>query len=114
MRSTHPYILYEVDAPKKVIGLRSGSMDIFVHSHMQSPLDDEVSLHGDILLGRPQPMMRDSSHVEAPFIYFRGLETLGDSFTALRVLGRLKEERAFLSTSFLPTLISDSMLWQKQ
>ena len=38
-------------------------------------------------------MMRDASHFEAPFIDFRGVETLGGIFTALRVLGRLKEER---------------------
>ena len=30
----------------------------------------------------------------------------------LRVLGRLKEERDILPTSSLPTLISDSMLWE--
>ena len=59
-------------------------------------------------------MMRDASHVEAPFIDFRGVETLGDSFTALRVLGRLKEGRTFLSTSFVLTLILDFALWQKQ
>ena len=74
---------------------------------MQSPLKDDVSLHGDILPGRPldHQLMGDASHVRAPFIYFRGVETLGDNFTVLRALGRLKEERAILSISFSPTLI---------
>ena len=53
MRSPHPYLFYEVDAPKKVIGLHSRSMDRLVHSYMQSPFDDDVSLHGDIMPGRP-------------------------------------------------------------
>ena len=34
MRSTHPYIFYEVDAPKEVIGLRSGSMEGYLHSSL--------------------------------------------------------------------------------
>ena len=33
MRSTHPFMFYEVDAPKKVIGLHSGSMEGFLHSY---------------------------------------------------------------------------------
>ena len=53
MRSTHPYSFMEVDGPKKVIGLRSGSMEGYLHSSIQSSLDDDISLHGDILLGRP-------------------------------------------------------------
>ena len=53
MKSTHPYSFLEVGAPKKVIRLCSGSMDIFVHSYMQSPFDDNVSLHGYIFPGRP-------------------------------------------------------------
>ena len=53
MRSTHLYSFLEVGAPKKVIGLHSGSMDRFLHSYMQSPLDDDVSLHGDISPRRP-------------------------------------------------------------
>ena len=96
--------------------MRSGRMDRVVHSYMQSPLDDDVSLHGEISPRRPpdQQMMRDASHFEAPFIDFRGVETLGGHFTVLRVLGRLKEERGILSTLSLPTLISDSALWQEQ
>ena len=35
MRSTHPCLFYEVDAPKRVIGLHSGSMDRLVHSYIQ-------------------------------------------------------------------------------
>ena len=75
MRSTHPCIFYEVDAPNKVILLRSGSMDRLVHSYIQSSLVENVSLHGDILLGRPldQQRIRDASHVEAPFIDFIGV-----------------------------------------
>ena len=116
MRSTHPYSLMEDDAPKRVIGLHSTSMDILVHPSMQSPLEDDVSLHGDILLGRPldHQMMGDASHVGAPLIVFRGVETLGDNYTVLRVLGRLKDEGAIPSISFPPTFISDSTLWQKQ
>ena len=53
MRSTHPYLFYEVDATKAVIGLHSGSMDRLVHSYIQSSLVEDVPLHGDILLGRP-------------------------------------------------------------
>ena len=34
MRSTHPYPFLEVDAPKKVIGLRSGSMESFIHLYI--------------------------------------------------------------------------------
>ena len=113
MRSTHPYSFLEVDAPKKVIGLRSGSMNRFVHSYMQSPRDDDVSLHGDILPGKPSDQQRrmDASHVGAPLIDFRRVETLGELGTTLRVWGRLKEERGILSTSFPPTLILDSTLW---
>ena len=91
--------------------MHSESREKSVHSYMQSTLDDDVSLHGDISPRRPpnQQMMRDSSHFEAPFIDFRGLETLGGHCTVLRVLLRLKEERGILSTSSLPTLISDSV-----
>ena len=56
----------------------------------------------------------DASPVEAPLIYFRRMGTLGELDTVLGVLGRLKERRRILSTSSLPTLISDSALWQKQ
>ena len=53
MRIIHPYSSMEVDAPKEVIGLRSGSMEGYLHSSIQSSFDDDVSLHGEILLGRP-------------------------------------------------------------
>ena len=53
MRSIHPYSFLEVDAPKKVIGLHSGSMEGYLRSSIQSYFDDDVSLHGDILPGRP-------------------------------------------------------------
>ena len=56
----------------------------------------------------------DASHLEAPLIDFRNVETLGDLGTVLKVLGRLKEEGGILSTSFSPTFISDSALWQEQ
>ena len=59
-------------------------------------------------------MRMSASLVEAQIIDFRRVETLGDNFTVLRVLGRLMEERRILSKSFVPTLISDSALWQKQ
>ena len=59
-------------------------------------------------------MVRDASHLDAPLIDSRGMKTLGELGTALRVLGRLKERRGILSTSSLPTLTSDSTLWQKQ
>ena len=49
VRSTHPYSSMEVDAPEKVIGLHSGSMESFLHSSIRSSLEDDVSLHGDIL-----------------------------------------------------------------
>ena len=39
---------------------------------------------------------------------------LGELDTTLGVLGRLKERGSILSTSSLPTSISDSTLWQKQ
>ena len=63
----------EVDAPKKVIGLCSDSMEDYLHSSIQSSLDDDVSFHGDISPRRPpdQQMMRDASHFEAPFIDFK-------------------------------------------
>ena len=48
MRSTHPCLCHEVDAPKKVIGLRSGSMEGFLHSHIQSSINEDVSSDGDI------------------------------------------------------------------
>ena len=113
MRSTHPYSFLEVDAPKKVIILFSGSMDRFFHSYMQSPLDDDVSLHGDIFPGRPLDQQRrmDASLVEAPLSVFKEVGTLGEPDTVLGVLGRLKERGSILSTSTLPTSISDSALW---
>ena len=55
-----------------------------------------------------------ASHVEALPIDFRGVETLGGLDVALRVLGRLKEERISPSTSSTPTLISVSVLWQEK
>ena len=58
MRSTHPCLFYEVDAPKMMIGLRSGSMEGFLHSYIQSSLDDGVSLHGDIAPRRPLDQQR--------------------------------------------------------
>ena len=48
MRSTHPYLSYEVDTPKEVTGLRSGSMEDFLHSPIQSSIDEDVSSSGDI------------------------------------------------------------------
>ena len=53
MMSIHPYSFLEVDVPKKVIGLHSGSMEGYLHSCIQSSLDDDVSLHGDISPRRP-------------------------------------------------------------
>ena len=90
-------------------------MDKSVHSYIQSTLDDDVSLHGGIVLGRPLDHQRrmDSPHLKAPLIDSIEVETLGELGTTLRVLGRLKEERGILSTSSLPTLNSDSTLWQK-
>ena len=95
--------------------MRSGSMESFLHSSIQSSLEDDVSLHGEILSGRPLDQQRrmDASHVEAPLIDFRRVETLGELGTALKLLGTLKEERGILSTSLLPTHILDSTLWQK-
>ena len=78
--------------------MHSGSMEGSLHSYMQSSLDDDVSLHGDILPGRPLDQQRrmDASHVGAPIIDFRRLETWRELDTALGVWGRLKErERAF-------------------
>ena len=65
MRSTHHCLFHEVDAPKRETRLRSESRDKSVHSCMQSTLDDNVSLHGDISPRIPpdQQMMRDASHV---------------------------------------------------
>ena len=103
----------QIDSAHKIEhDLRSESRDKSVHSCMQSTLDDDVSLHGEISPRRPpdQQMLRDASHFEAPFIDFIGVETLGGHYTALRVLGRLKEERVILSTSFLLTLISNYAL----
>ena len=40
---SHSYLLQKVDAPKEVIGLLSGSMEGFLHSRIQSPLDDVSS-----------------------------------------------------------------------
>ena len=89
MRSTHPCSWLEDDAPNRVIVLCSTSMDRLVHPSMQSPLEDDVSLHGDILPGGPldHQLMGDASHVGAPLIFFRGVETLGDNFTSAESLG---------------------------
>ena len=85
MRSTHPYPFLEVVTRRGETRLCSESMGRFFHSYMQSSLDDDVSLHGDISLRRPLDQQRrmDASPVEAPLIDFRGVETLGDNFTAL-------------------------------
>ena len=53
MRSTHPYLFQEVDAQKRKVGLRSEGRGKFFHPYMQSTLDIDVSLHGDISPGRP-------------------------------------------------------------
>ena len=116
MRITHPYPFLEVVTPRRETRLRSESMGKFVHSYMQSSLDDDVSLHGDISPRRllDQQRRMDASHVGAQLMDFRKVETLGEPGTTLRVWGRLREERDTLSTSFVPTLISYSTLWQKQ
>lgn len=116
IRRTHPYLFQEVDAPKRETRLRSEGKDKSVHPYMQSTLDDDVSLNGGISLGSPldQQMMRDALHLEALLIDFRGVETFGELGTVLGVLGRLKEERGILSTSSLPTLISDFVLWKEK
>ena len=63
IRSTHPYSSMEVDAPEKVIGLCSGSMEGYLHSSIQSSLDNDVSLHGDIFEGRsPRSHVGRSRH----------------------------------------------------
>ena len=87
MRSTHTCLLYEVDAPKMMIGLHSRSMEGFLHSYIQSSLDDGVSLHGDIALRRPLDQQRklDAPHLGASHLDFRRVETLGELGTMLRV-----------------------------
>ena len=72
MRSTHPYPLKKVEAPKRKTGFRSKSLYRFVHSYMQSSLDDDVSFHGEIFLRRPLDQQRrmDASLVEAPLSDF--------------------------------------------
>ena len=96
--------------------MRNVGRDKAIHSYMQSTLDIDVSWHGGIPPGRPpyQEMMRDASHLVAPLIDSRGVRTLGELGTILRVLGKLKERRGILPTSSLPTLISDPALWQEQ
>ena len=115
MRSTHPYSFMEVDSHKKVIGLCSGSMESFLHSYIQSSLVEDVSLHGNIFPGRPLDQKRRmySSHVGAPLMDFRRVETLVELDTTLGVWGRLKERWSIPSTSYLPTSILDSSLLQK-
>ena len=49
---SHSYLLQKVDSPKEVIRLCSVSMEGFLHSCIQSPLDD-VSFLGDIAPRRP-------------------------------------------------------------
>ena len=73
MMSTHPYSSMDFYSPKEVIGLCRGSMESFLHSYIQSSLDDDVSLHGDILPGRPLDQQRrmDVSHIGAPIIDYR-------------------------------------------
>ena len=48
MRSTHPYLFQEVYAPKREIGLHSDDRGKSVHLDIQSTLDVDVSLHGEI------------------------------------------------------------------
>ena len=59
-------------------------------------------------------LVRDVSHLDAPFIDPGRMGTLEDQDTALRVLGRLKEEGDLLPTSSTPTPISDSVLWEEK
>ena len=86
MRSTHPYLFQKVDAQKRQNDLRSEGKGRVIHSYMQSTLDIDVSLHGGITPGRPpyQEMMRDASHLVAPFIDPREVRTLGGLDTAQR------------------------------
>ena len=96
--------------------MRTDNRDQVVHSHIQSTLDVDVSLHGGIPPGRPpdQEMMRHVSHHDAPFIDPGGVGALGGHGIMLRVLGRLKEEGDILPTSSLPTLILDFALIKEQ
>ena len=48
MRRAHLYPFLEVITPRKVIELRSGSMDRVVHPCIQSSSNENVSLSGDI------------------------------------------------------------------
>ena len=69
MGSTHPYSSMEVDAPEEVIGLCSGSMEGYLHSSIQSSLDNDVSLHGDILQEDPQDLMcGDQGTIHVPLL----------------------------------------------
>ena len=82
-----------------IIGLCSGSMEGFLHSYIQSSLDDGVSLHGEITPRRPLDQQRrlDAPYLGASHLDFRRVETLGEFNTAQRVWGRLKEEGYTLS-----------------
>ena len=92
--------------------MRSENRDKSVHSHIQSTLDIDVSLHGGIPPGRPPDwkMIKEFSQHVAPFIYPRGVGTMGGHCTTQRVLGRLKEEGDILPTSSLPTLTPNIVL----
>ena len=112
MRSTHPSLFYEVDAPNKVIGLCNRSMESFLHSYIQSSLDDDVSLHGGIAPRRPLDQQRrmDAPHLGTSHLGFRRVETLGEFSTVQRVWDELKEERDTLSFLASPTLNSYTAL----
>ena len=95
-----------------MIGLHSGSMEGFLHSYIQSSLDDGVSLHGDIAPRRPLDQQRrlDAPHLGASHLDFRRVKTLREFSTTQRVWDRLKEEGDTLSFSASPTLITHTAL----
>ena len=95
--------------------LGSGSKDLTTPSIMLMRL-----LHGTLLSsGKPPRRPLDSDFVvyvsqhDAPSIDPGGMGALEDNDTMLGILGRLKEEGYLLLISSLPTLISDSVLWEE-
>ena len=103
---------HETSTQETELNFLSGKRDMMIPSIMHMRMIHETSLSCGKPLERPLDsyLVKDVSHLDAPFIDPRRMGALEDQNAALRVLGRLKEEGDILQLPSLPTLSSHTAL----
>ena len=88
------------------MSVHSGSKDMMIPYIMHMRMIHETSLSCGKPLGRPtdSDLVKDASHIDAPFIDPRKKGALEDHTTTLRVLGEPKEEGNIFPLSSFSTL----------